>query len=309
MNDILNLIKEKVPVKYYVYLKADTFKTYISPVESTEKIPYYLLENKMFNIIDENEINGIKYYLINYLNENICWITVDNPLIVMNSLTQDGFVVDNNDDRINEIFSLNPEFIINGLYKKKYILEHNEKLYYGLEYEGDFMGFLPVNNLDLGTTEKIYFNFRENVTIWEDIYKLKQAHFDSEILSHKFATLKTFKAVHLSSFRYNSNTYWFDTIETDIKIESIKSSHTQNNVEIYLEHLLQSLKLESKRKLNTLSNLNSQKKLSYYEDRNEKLENRVKLLEDKVSTINNKYKKLRSSKLGRIQMKYWNMRK
>lgn len=310
MNDMLDLIKDKVQVKYYIYLKANSFKTYISPMESTGKIPYHLLENKMFNIIDENEINGIKYYLINYLNEDICWITVDNPLIVLNSLTQEAFVVDNNDDdKINELFTLNPKFNLNGLYKKKYILEHKKKLYYGLEAEGEFIGFLPTHNLDLGTTEKIYFNFNENAIIWEDIYKLKQSHLDPEIFSNQLVTLKTFKTVGLSSFRYSSNNYWFNIKDTDIQVESIEDSHTQNDIEIYLEHLLESIKLESKCKLNTSSTLNSDKKLSYLEKRNEKLESRVELLEDKVSTINSKYKKLKNSKLGRIQMKYWNMRK
>lgn len=361
MTDLLKQIEEKVNPKYLIYAAKDSFVLYkdIDMEESTISPSH--IENKVFEVIDVHKDPSVTLYLIGVDNNELGWLKTENPILFLNSMPNKVTLLnENKNNELNILLGINEDLNCETLYESKYICKYNNNLYVGLVNREEFLGFRDIKDIDFGHIKSIEFSFNDSMT---NIFLSNELIESQTVISEgqKYVTEKIFLKSNLGVVKLGKKEYWFKLDETDIdekKIEKVE----KNYEEYYLEHLIQSIridktlkvqgqrahssvnkeylanlnermnqlkqkneehleinrktnyelrekKMESQRKESKLDYLNrltenQKKKIEYYEERNQKLEARIELLEGKLDNINNQYKKLKESPWNKVQAKF-----
>lgn len=311
MNEVISKIEQRISNRFLIFLKKDRFAAFESPAQKESTIPMDLLENRLFDVKDTNEVDGETYYLINSYDNDICWVKTETPVLILNSTPEYVMVKSHNfDDALNAYLDINAKIEENEIYEKRYVVEFKSKLYVGLVENNELVGFVPYESIEFGQVENQFFNFTsESPEVYGDYTLNNSVSLEENIANTSFKIEKFFPSLHVGSFKYKTNIYWFNEKETEIDPSVLKFRENGNKEDIYLDHLLRTLNIEGNNRQKTEQKTNYEKKINYYEGRTERLENRVALLEGKLEKMIKKYNSLKSSKLGRLQLKYWNMKK
>lgn len=362
MKNILTLIEEKINPKFLIYLRKNHFELYKNLNKDLSSISYNLINNKIFEVFEINTLNNEELYLIGADNDELGWVSVTNPILILNSFSENVSLVETiKENPLNEVLEIHSILKTNQLYTAKYICNFNNELYVGLENEKDFLGFYPIEAVNFGKIKETSFKFnnnKSNVYISDDLTN-EQTIFTDE---HVYMTDQYYVNLGIGIVKIGKKKYWFKGKETSLNHSDIISIE-KNYDEYYLEHLLQSIqieknlreqgkkvnsainkeyiksltertaklkeknlehletnkklnqevkegKLELKRKNSKLDYFerltsNQKKKIAYFEERNQKLENRMELLEKKLNDVNDKYKQLKNSKAVKIQSRFF----
>lgn len=362
MTNLLKLMEQKISPKYLIYLKENDYKMFKNVEKEESSISTHLIDNKIFEVLEITKKNGEILYLIGVDNNELGWVAIDNPILILNSLSERVAVNEHdNNNELNDVLAIQNELKQGSMYTARYICNYNGTLYSGLENEDEFFGFYPLNILDFGNIEEIKFEFKNSMAkVYESEKLLKSQMIITD--NQEYSTTKFYSNLKIGEIKIGKNYFWFKLDDTTLDQNKVVAVSKEFD-EYYLEHLIQSIRIEkglqvrgqvstggvnkeyvqslnertkqlkdkneehlelnrtlskelkekklelSRRtsKVDYLDRLttNQKKKLDYYEERNKKLEDRVELLEEKLSAVNAELKQLKNGKLIKIQSKFF----
>lgn len=362
MTNLLKLMEQKINPKYLIYLKENDYKLFKNVEKEESSISTHLIDNKIFEVLEITKKNEEILYLIGVDNNELGWVAIDNPILILNSFSEHVAVNElNNNSELNDVLGIQNELKQGSMYTARYICNYNGTLYSGLENEDEFFGFYPLNILDFGNIERINFEFKNSMAkVYESENLLKSQMIITD--NQEYSTTKYYSNIKLGTVKIGKNHFWFKLDDTTLDQNKVVAVSKEFD-EYYLEHLIQSIRIEkglqvrgqvstggvnkeyvqslnertkqlkdkneehlelnrtlskelkekklelSRRtsKVDYLDRLttNQKKKLDYYEERNKKLEDRVELLEEKLSAVNAELKQLKNGKLIKIQSKFF----
>lgn len=409
MNDVISNLKNKLNVKYFIYLPEEKYRIYKSPLKLESDIPSGLLNNTLFEVIEENMVDNEQFYLISAQGNELGWVTVEAPILIMNTYPEKVLVkAGQSFSSLNELFKINYTFEKDKFYTKRYVVLHENEIYYGLTDKNELAGFVSSNQINDGKIQPEEFKFNTlKGKIYQDIFRNIESTFFSNDKQYICDILFEMDNRIFGSFKLGKKRYWFDINQTNIKYEQISYPKEKSREDIYLEHIfytqtlepkyipnesgniekeivndlvndykmeveslekelekskeqhifvqkeLDVLKIENKSLSDDLqiANVNKIKlqnqkenlelkiekhekkqqstrksnsnKIDYFErltaslenkndyltQRNANLVNRVEVLSSKLEKMTDKYNKLKASRLGSLQLKYWNRKK
>lgn len=245
MNELVKILERKISPKYLIYLDNNNFKVYKDINKTPITISIKLLKKKLYEVIDTCVIDGETLYLVGADNIEIGWISIKNPLRILNSFNNlVSPIMTIEDSVLNEHLGIKTTLKKGRFYKSKYISLYNEKVYLGVENNDEFLGFFLLENLSLGEVEENEFIFN-NPT--EELFTDYQTTNSKTVFvsNAKYSTLKYFKELNLGTVKVGKDVFWFKGEQTNIDPNIIESKDKDYD-EYYLEHLIQSIKLQEK---------------------------------------------------------------
>lgn len=362
MTNILKLMEQKINPKYLIYLKENDYKLFKNIEKEESSISTHLIDNKIFEVLEVTKNHENTFYLIGIDNNELGWVATENPILILNSFSESVSVDEfHNNSDLNVVLGIQNILKKDSMYTARYICNYKGILYAGLENNDEFFGFYPLNILDFGNVEEIKFEFKNSmVKVYESEKLLKSQMIITD--NQEYSTTKFYSNLKIGEIKIGKNYFWYKQEDTTIDSDKVLTV-TKEFEEYYLEHLIQSIriekgleargqtsnggvnkeyvqslnqrikqlkdkneeylelnrklnkdikeeKLEQRRRTSKLDYLDrlttsQKKKIDYYEERNKKLEDRVELLEEKLSAVNAELKQLKNGKLIKIQSKFF----
>lgn len=256
MSNILKTLEEKVSPKYLIYLKKNEYKLFKSIEQDPSSISPNLIDNKIFEVLDTFEISSEILYLVGLDNEELGWVKVSSPILILNSFLEKVSIIDTqSENSLNEILNIENVVNKNKLYISKYICNYRDKLYSGLEDENEFIGFYPIDTIDFGNYKELKLKFKQNMT---KVYHSEDMTKEQMIITddRQYKVAKYYKYLEKGAVKIGTNVYWFrgeDILLDESELLPIKKKHD----EYYLEHLIQSMKLDKSMQVNSKTSSSS----------------------------------------------------
>lgn len=282
MSNILHLIEEKVSPKYLIYLNENEYKLFKSIRKDASSIANNMIDNKIFEVLEIANIDNEKLYLIGVDNNELGWVSVKNPILILNSFSEKVSPLKLiKENPLNDVLGIQSTLNSKELYTAKYICEFHEELYVGLENNEEFLGFFPIESLNFGNIEEVSFVFNNSMVNVYLSYELTNSHM---IISdeQKFVTSQYFENIGLGIVKIGKDNYWFKGNETNIDHSELKLIDKDYD-EYYLEHLIQSIKIDKTLKSQGLKNNGGVNK-EYVDSLNERA---IQLKEKNVEHLEN----------------------
>lgn len=243
MTNILQKIEEKVSPKYLLYLKKNEYKLFKNVDKEASSLSTNLIDNKIFEVLETAYNNNEILYLIGVDDNELGWISVENPILILNSFSERVSVVENQENNeLNKILGIENMLNISKMYTAKYFCNYKGTLYSGLENDYEFVGFYPLNTLDNGNVKEIKFGFNNSmVKVYESEDLMKSHMIVTE--NRQYNTMKYYSNLKIGTVKIGKYNYWFRLEDTTIDRNKIINI-SKNFDEYYLEHLIQSIKIE-----------------------------------------------------------------
>lgn len=243
MTNILRTIEEKVSPKYLIYLKVNDYKLFKNIDKEESSLSTDLIDNKIFEVLEIAEHNDEILYLIGADNNELGWISAENPILILNSFSERVSVAESqNDNDLNNVLGIDNMLNVSKMYTAKYICNYKGRLYSGLENDYEFVGFYPLNILDYGNIEKTKFSFKNSmVKVYEseDLLKSKMIVSDNQ----EYSTMKYYSNLNKGTVKIGKYNYWFKLEDTTLDQDKLVTVSKEFE-EYYLEHLIQSIRIE-----------------------------------------------------------------
>lgn len=291
MIDLLEEFSEKLQMKKYLFLQNDSFEIYDNVQKVQSNIDKELLTKKLVDVIDECHINNEIFYSISAAGNILGWVIVENPIFIYNTFSENVLIKKpDNKNHLNEIFNLYNDIFEQKIYVKKYFVEYNDDIYYGITENNQLLTFLKDSDIISGDINPIEFKFIQSRTlIYEDIYQKMGVYFlsDNDILH--CTKIIFINDEYIGNFKVGQSSYWFKISDSNLEMNLVSFREKKSSTYLKLEHLFYSnsitnqdnntKKIDEQIIQNRFSDYNEQ--IKHLKDENKLLKETLKLETDK----------------------------
>lgn len=243
MTNLLRLIEQKITPKYLIYLKENDYKLFKNVDKDEISISTNLIDNKIFEVLEITKNNEETLYLIGVDNNELGWVVIDNPILILNSFSERVAVNElHKNNELNDVLGIKSELKQGCLYSARYICNYNGTLYSGLENDNEFLGFYPLNILDFGNIEEIKIGFKNSmVKVYESEKLLKSQMIITD--NQEYSTTKYYSYLKLGTIKIGKKHFWYKQEDTTLDPHEVVADSKEFD-EYYLEHLIQSIRID-----------------------------------------------------------------
>lgn len=292
MLDLVKEFSDKLNIKKYLFLLDDSFKIYKNIHKVKSNIPADNLIGKLVEVMDENKVNEEKFFLIASDGNQLGWITSKNPLFIYHTFSERVVVNDSNtNNSVNNMFSLYDTVEKDTIYVKRYFVDYEGVLYFGLVKDDKLITFLKEDQVTNGNVEPISFKFKNSeILLYQDILLISEFTFLNNGETFYCDKILTLKDYNIGSFKNGRTRYWFKLEETDLELDTITNKNNRNKEYYLLEHLFYTQNKEKNVKDSSIRQKNIEEEIikqrfAEYNERIKELVQENKYLKTKLDSL------------------------
>lgn len=262
--------------------------------------------HKVYRVLSTRMIEGELYGYLKGQRE-IGWVKLKNSHYVFNKQNEIVFVKnkDGVQNELNITYQFIGEFtqdIQNKFLTSKGLMKYKGEFYELLFQKKRFIGFMKSSDIDVG------FHVNESVKLLQETELFLESHLKTKVENVNVKDDHTLRLVFpekgIGKVEVGGQLYWvelkhIDKQHLDSILSRLQDYHSTEDVE--MNDLIQNFLTERKKAKHILMTLVKDKTNNGASTTSDQFEG--------TSNVHTRYQNLKNSKLGKLQIKYWNMRK